>query len=103
MSSEHVTTPDRARQLVNPRDGGPFTAATGCPRCQRVDVHDIREPNQAAPRKLDWLETSVQSMSAMTVDGTFTFDHHRGFDRWDERAFEVVRACAGCGYEWGQT
>ena len=91
-----MTAPDRQR------DGGPFTAGAMCPYCHVCDVHPMRVPNPAPPR--------VVHKGTGDVDVVRTFDGRRlrtivdvdQHDRWDERPFDVIRICTGCGYEWGQ-
>ncbi|MDZ4233733.1 MAG: hypothetical protein U1C73_08210 [Dietzia sp.] len=70
-----MTAPDRQR------DGGPFTAGAVCPWCGTAAVHPIREIDPRPP---------------------ILFPAHPDAKSWDERGFEVVRTCTGCGYEWGQ-
>lgn len=70
-----MTAPDRQR------DGGPFTAGAMCPHCHACDVHPMRVPSRRPP---------------------ILFPAHPDAQSWDERPFDVIRTCTGCGYEWGQ-
>lgn len=87
-----MTAPDRQR------DGGPFTAGAVCPWCGVGDVHLVREPNPEPPPPPSPLERQVRRMRSLVL----TEEPPAPLHRWDERGFEVVRTCTGCGYEWGQ-
>jgi hypothetical protein len=76
------------------RDGGPFTDGAACPWCGVCDVHPMRVPNPQAPPGRDPFDPLA--LRAFAQGGVL------GLPRWDERPFDVVRTCTGCGYEFGQ-
>lgn len=85
------------------RSGGKFTACALCRKCMSVDVHDIRLPNPDPPKLI--YEASSEYVTVSMASGesmTFRQDTEDLYDRWDERAYEIVRICVECGYEWGQ-
>ena len=76
------------------RDGGTFTACALCRNCMSADVHDIRLPDPEPPEYLGTVEKIMADGTVITADEQYS--------RWDERAYEIVRICVECGYEWGQ-
>lgn len=90
-----MSAPDRQR------DGGPFTAGAMCPHCHVCDVHPMRVPNPAAPRIVR-LSSGIR-LEMFGGGAVREWVDPDVYDRWDERPFDVVRTCNGCGYEFGQT
>ena len=100
--TEYILSADRAKQISNRGGSASFTAVAMCPSCKACDVHPMRAPNPEPPRVIhegtgdvDILRNGLGQIVRTIVDG----DEH---DRWDERPFDVVRACNQCGREWGQ-
>ena len=91
-----MTAPDRQR------DGGPFTAGAVCPWCGVCGVHPMRVPNREAPRLVRESDGTVTQVVTWAGSVLREWTDPDEYDRWDERGFEVVRTCTGCGWEWGQ-
>lgn len=96
-------------KIGDPRDGGPFTAVTACPKCGTVAVHGLRAVNPEPPTPIvKYARSALDEFAALLLVQRSTeadwFGKNDGFTRWDERPFEVARICVGdeCGFEWGQ-
>jgi len=69
-----------------------FEAICACPRCSLVATHQLRAPNpknDGSPRRIDH------------GNGEYTEIRLWG-GQMDERQYEVIRTCSGCGNKWGQ-
>lgn len=67
-----------------------FTASCACPKCGKVDCHQMRSP---APKPVRGPERVIGGAEIHRFDG---------MSGPDESMFEVVRICGGCRHEWGQ-
>lgn len=70
-----------------------FEATCTCPRCGLVATHHLRAPNPA---------NDGSDFRIKRDDGEVTTIRLWGTVRLDERKYETIRTCNGCGHKWGQ-
>ena len=70
-----------------------FEATCACPRCRLVATHTLRAPNP---------NNDGSPIRITRDDGETTEIRMWGTTRLDERQYEAIRTCGGCGNTWGQ-
>lgn len=76
-----------------------FEAIADCPRCGRLDIHQLRAPDLTKPEPEPY---EPERQRIIRFDGTVVRTIETTTPPMREADYEIIRTCK-CGHEWGQT